>query len=358
MRRQAKVLLALMLVAALVGCDTLGPQAIYSGRPAYNEAIEKTNNQQMFEVIVRNRFGESSGFLAVASVSANFRVTGSVNAEFGIGNPANFAGNLVPLGTGAAYEESPTITYTPVAGKDFLAEIFGHLPLEFAILMIQGGVKADQAALMLLKSVNGLRNPAYLSSEAPEADPRFLRMVELLGKLQEAELLALATDGKESYAYVVPDPNPRYRAIAEELGSLLSLPLQSPSAQAYRIPIRLGIGAPEGLEILIETRSIADLIKIASASMEVPEAQVQAGLALPAPPLGPVGNLIRIRSSQSAPDDALVSTRMHGTWYYIAQRDLQSKLFIRLLERLINARITDAARSNKSGPVLTLPVAR
>lgn len=358
MERRGKILIALTLAAGLVGCNTLGPEAIYSGRAAYNEAIEKTNNQQMFEVIVKNRFGESSGLLAVASVSANFRVTGSVNADFGIGNPANFAGNLVPLSTGAAYEESPTITYAPVAGKDFLAEIFGHLPLEFVVLMIQGGARADQAAVTLMRSINGLRNPAYLTPEVPQADPRFLRMAELLGKLQRAELLSLATDGKDSYAYITPHPNPEYLAMVDELADLLSLSRQSPSTTAYKVPIRLGIGTPKGHEILIETRSITELIKIASASMEVPDEQVQAGLAMPAPKLGPVGDYVKIRSSQTAPENALVSSRMHGTWYYIAENDLASKLYFRLLERLTNARIADTARTNKAGPVLTLPVAR
>lgn len=358
MRRHGKALVVLLVAAGLVGCSKLGPQAISSGRPSYNEAIEFTDNQQIFEVIVKNRFGESAGLMAVASVSANFRVTGSVAAEFGIGDPANFAGNIVPLRTGAAYEDNPTITYTPVAGKDFLNELFGPLPLGFVILMIQGGVNADLAAVMLLKSINGLRNPAYLSAEVPESDPRFLKLAELLGTLQEAELLTLATDGKESYAYVVPNPNPHYQAITKELADLLSLPARSPSTEAYRIPIRRGIGTPKGPEILVQTRSIADLIKIASASMEVPEAQVQDGLALPNPPLGSVGNLIHIRSSPSTPDDALVSARMHGTWYYIAQQDLESKLYFRLLQRLMNARIADIARSNKAAPVLTLPVAR
>ncbi len=358
MLRQGKILIGLVLAFGLVGCNTVGPEAIYSGRAAYNEAIEKTNNQQMFELIVKNRYGESAGLLAVASVSANFRVSGSINAEFGIGNPANFAGNLVPLRTGAAYEESPTITYAPVAGKDFLAEIFGHLPLEFVILMIQGGVRAEQATLILIKSINGLRNPAYLTADAPEVDQRFLRIAELLGRLQEAELLALSAGAKESYAYITPHYNPQDRALAEEMAELLSLPKQPAGAAAYKVPIRLGIGTPKGLEILIETRSITDLIKIASASMDVPDAQVQAGYALPAPALGPVGELITIHSSQSAPEEAFVSTRMHGTWYYIAQQDLPSKLYFRMLERLINARIADTARTDRSGPILTLPVSR
>lgn len=358
MRRRSFAILALALSAALGGCDTIGPQAIYNGRPAYNEAIERTDNQQMFDVIVKNRYGESAGLMVVASVSANFKVKGSIDAQFGIGNGVNYAGNLVPLNTGAAYEESPTITYSPVAGKDFLAELFGHLPLEFAILMIQGGVKADQAAVMLLKSINGLRNPAYLDEEESTTDPRFLRVANLLGQLQSAELLSLVTDGKDSYIYIVADLDPNYSAIFDELASLLSLPKRPISGAAYRIPIHLGIGKPQGAEILVETRSVSELIKVASAAMEVPADQIQAGVVLPAPPLGLIGDLINIKSSKTEPSDVLVSSHIRGVWYYISNDDLTSKLYFRLLERLVNARIADTARQNKSGPILTLPVAR
>jgi hypothetical protein len=46
------------LCCLLLGCTTLGPDAIRSGRLAYNEAITETNNQQILMVPVHNRYRE------------------------------------------------------------------------------------------------------------------------------------------------------------------------------------------------------------------------------------------------------------------------------------------------------------
>jgi len=344
--------------SALVGCDIVGPRAIYSGRPAYNEAIEETNSQQIFDLIVRNRFGESSGLLAVSSVSANFRLSGSIDANFGIGNPANFAGNLVPLSTGAAYEESPTITYTPVEGQDFLAEIFGHLPLDMAVFMVQAFDDPGNTMIMLFKSINSIPNPAYRNDDGTMTDPRFLRIVQLLGDLGRSGHLSFASDGKDTFIYGIRGDNARAEALMRELAGLLSLSFDSSGPKAFRVPFILGIGDPSGMEVRVETRSIAQLLQIASASMQVPQEQIASGLAADMRLLGSVGDLIQIRSSDSRPEDALVATRAHGTWYYISDTDIESKNFFRILERLMSTRIADAARRDTSGPVLTLPVAR
>src|SRR5262245_37963515 len=103
---------AFAVVVSFSGCGrvlgpraTLGPAAIVRGRGLYNEVISNTNNEQTLEQIVRARYGEPSGLLSVASVTANLRVTATTNAQFGIGPSANYQGNLVPLSAGLAYEE-------------------------------------------------------------------------------------------------------------------------------------------------------------------------------------------------------------------------------------------------------------
>src|SRR4029453_14814807 len=76
----------------LVGCGrllgpraTLGPGAIVRGRGLYNQVIGDTNNQQPLDQIVRARYGEPSGLLSVASVTANLRTQAMTESQFGIG---------------------------------------------------------------------------------------------------------------------------------------------------------------------------------------------------------------------------------------------------------------------------------
>jgi len=85
------------LVGALSGCTQLGPKVLRSGRPAYNNAILATNDEQLLQNIVRLRFVDSLGFLTASSVTANISLsaTGAVNAGFG--SPASYEGNLCDL---------------------------------------------------------------------------------------------------------------------------------------------------------------------------------------------------------------------------------------------------------------------
>jgi len=71
-----------LTVLSLCGCGqflgpraTLGPGSIIRGRGLYNDVINQTNNQQTLELIVRARYGEASGLLSVASVTANLHAT-------------------------------------------------------------------------------------------------------------------------------------------------------------------------------------------------------------------------------------------------------------------------------------------
>jgi len=90
------ILLSVYVLSPLLsGCTVVGPTAVHSGRLAYNEAIIKTDNQQMLMLVVRNRYGERSNLLAVSSVTANVSVTANAGVELDIGDNDNYSGNLV-----------------------------------------------------------------------------------------------------------------------------------------------------------------------------------------------------------------------------------------------------------------------
>ncbi len=53
----AKAALCLILWG-LAGCAVVGPSSISLGRASYNEAINKTEDEQLLTSIVRSRYGE------------------------------------------------------------------------------------------------------------------------------------------------------------------------------------------------------------------------------------------------------------------------------------------------------------
>src|SRR5262245_3938843 len=129
-------------ILCLSGCGrflgpraTLGPGSIVRGRELYNQVISDTDNEQTLELIVRARYGEPSGLLSVASVTANLRTTATANSQFGVGPSANFQGNIVPLALGLGYEENPTIAYTPVQGERYAKSIIAPIGLDTRVLL-------------------------------------------------------------------------------------------------------------------------------------------------------------------------------------------------------------------------------
>ena len=97
-------------VLGLCGCAVVGPQSISAGRGVYTETINRTSDEQTLNMLVRLRYDETFGMMSVASVTANLQFSAQAATNIGIGDSENYAGNLVPLSAGVAYEENPTIS--------------------------------------------------------------------------------------------------------------------------------------------------------------------------------------------------------------------------------------------------------
>ena len=79
-----------LILWALAGCAVVGPSSISMGRASYNEAINKTEDEQLLASIVRSRYGELYSLLAVTGVAANVRF--STNAGGNLGATPDVAG--------------------------------------------------------------------------------------------------------------------------------------------------------------------------------------------------------------------------------------------------------------------------
>ena len=359
-RTLATLVCALLSVLCSAGCAAVGPRSIRSGRAAYNDAIVATNNQQVLAMIVRMRYGEPSGLLAVSSITANVRIRAKAGAEFGVGSDSNFQGNLVPLAAGFAYEENPTISYTPVQGEKYMRQLLAPMPLDLTVLLLSSLRDSSHGMTLLLRSINGIRNPDFLWDPSVEADPRFARLVGLLAQM--------ARQGQVTWAQESGLDSPFALAITAEAGALdpqfaelfglLGVAEPEDYDRVITLPVQLGIGRDGEPAIRLETRSLFELFQIAAASVEVPAEHVESGMAHRLPPPGAAGRSIRIRRSKDRPDGAVTAVRHHGWWYSVDGTDAASKLTFRIVESLISVRIADTVDHLKATPVLTVPVSR
>jgi hypothetical protein len=349
--------LALCSVAA-TGCAILGPASIKGSRSSYNDAIVTTNSQQVLGMLVRMRYGEPVGLLAVSSVTANLNLKANIGSEFGFGPDSNFAGNLTPLSAGIGFEENPTISYVPVEGEKYLRQMLSPLPIDLTVLQLGTLGNSPQIMSLLIASINGIANPAFLSSASATVDPRFERIVDLLAELDRSSRAAWVQEPGEppSFALAFSDGAADAGEI-DELYQLLGLAPPRDLDHTVTLPVSLGIGHPDKAAIRLRTRSLYQLFQIAAASAEVPEGDLQSGLAPRLPPAGAAGQAMRIRGSSSCPGDAMVAVKHHGWWFFIDGTDTASKLTFRILESLMSVRMAESA-SQRATPVLTVPVSR
>jgi hypothetical protein len=350
-------------VLSVCGCSrvlgpraSLGPGAIVRGRGLYNEVIRDTNNEQILELIVRARYGEPAGLLSVASVTANLRATVSTAAQFGIGPSSNYNGNLVPLSLGLGYEENPTIAYAPVQGERYAKAILSPVGLDVLVLLAGSEHVPARLTSVLVKQVNGLRNPLY---GPPEARAAFEQSIALLEQLERAgQATWTSTSSKTGgFALVIHD----YAGKRDVVDALLQRwSLSRSLARGGRdivLAVKLAVGRAMKPELNVVTRSAYDLVNLAASAVDVPPEHAALGLTDHAfERVSTFGSMLRIHSTPDPPSmPVLVAVRHRGHWFYISADDAESKRAFQLLQVLIGMRLGEA--TPQSVPTLTIPVA-
>jgi len=339
----------------LPGCASFGPNTLAGGRGLYNEVINATEDEQTLNMIVRDRYAETFGMLAVTNVTASVRAAAHLTADAAIGNSENYAGNLVPLQAGVAYEDNPTISYEPIGGETFLQRMLHPISLDQLVLIARASPDLKLALRTLIRSVNGLRNP-LANREAPS--PHFERFLGLFSELQGAQVLdVVRTEGEEA-AYFINLHSYRDRHLAEvrELLGILGVKTHRADGESILLPVRLSIGRASEDAVDLETRSVFEVIRIVGGAMDIPATHLAAGIVeeYRAAP-GQREPFIRVRSARQKPANATVSVFFRDWWFYIDATDTRSKQGFVLLRTLIGMQMEDSG-SGEGGPVLTIPV--
>jgi hypothetical protein len=343
----------------LAGCAVMGPPSIRNGRGVYNEAINDTNNQQMLMVIIRDRYSETASLLAVSSVTANVSVATSAGIQLGFGNESNYRGNLIPFSASAIYEENPTVSYTPVEGQKYLRQVASPISLSILMPLCESAFRPGRVLMALVSRANDLANPAFLAPPA-KPDPRFLRLVELVTRLGQAEVLdwVARPGGQGGPSVFIHHYRPAYEAEVRELLGLLDLPGPAAGAGEIVVPVSLGPAASRKAGITFITRSVYDLVGMLSAAVDIPAEDIQSGAVTAYPPAGPLGRGLQIHRTKAKPDRAYVRVQYHDWWYYIDKADRSTKGFFQLLTVLWSATIAETTAKGQTAPILMLPASR
>ena len=357
--RAVVALLALSMCFLLAGCQTLGPAALGVGRGAYNDVIARTSSEQTLGLLVRLRYSDPFGLLTVSSVTAGLKFNAEAKSEAGFGPRANYAGNLVPFSAGVGYEDSPTITYTPVDGQAFLREWLTPVTLETLALVMQAAMRQDTLIMLLVERMNGLGNSASVTVEERTA---FQRAATLLAQFRDLGVASWAQQSGAAgrYELILSHYSPSHIAEVQELLRLLELKGDPARESMIRIPVALGVREADFDGLAVQTRSVAEIMLTTAASIEVPSEDVAAGFvearADSLATLGAMHPILKIHSSRNAPDRANVAVQHRGWWFYVDDTDLASKRMFQRIQTLFLTRLSEATRGTQTTPLLTIPV--
>jgi hypothetical protein len=357
-------LLSGVVILLLVGCGSIGPGRVKQDRFDYTGAVADSWKTQMLLNLVKIRYEDTPVFLDVGQVVAGYSFQRNLSG-FATGNvfngsaPSNVPSAIFGLSGGGSYNDSPTITYTPLSGERFARSMMMALPPSSIMNVIQAGFPVDMVFRLTVQSVNGVDNRRIELQYVKPANPEFYQLLQDLRRIQVSGDIGVRKNqvGNEEMLNLVIRPNIA-AAVENSLFQVLTVLGLDPAAREFRIVY--GAVPGNNKEIALVTRSIYQVLVDLSSSITVPESQVEERRVRPTPeadlgPQGPIPPLIRIVSSVDRPANAFVAAPYRGYWFSIDDQDIRSKNLFSFIMFLFTFVETG---SKEAAPVLTIPTTR
>ena len=349
MRKIYALLLAMLLIA---GCSHIGPGTITRDRADYTTTVAESWKRGMLLNIVKIRYGDAPIFLDVASIINQYSLEGELNASLGWQFPTAGANNQ-RVGAVGRYYDRPTITYNLLTGEKFARSLMTPIAPGSVMSLVEGGYPIDMVFRILVHSVNGIRNQFGGSARMRQADPDFYPLLEKLRHNQNSGSVAMRVrkvEGRDTLLMIFrKKTDPETEAIGKEVRKMLGL---KEDGGDFRVVY--GSASSGDDEIALLTRSIIEILSDISSTMEVPAEHVEEKRVNPTMmPAGEgvMGNLIRIHASKERPADDFVAVPYRDQWFWIDDRDYQSK---KLFSFLMFVMTLTETGGKEGAPVVTI----
>ena len=347
--------LGMFLILSFSGCSSLVESSFKKSSIGFNRALQYSTSKQMLLNLVRLRYDESPVFLEVTSISTQYNFEGSLSTSATLKKDS--VENSYGIGVGFDYAEKPTFTFTPLQGEKFARRLLSPIPIDHLILLLNSGWRVDRVLRICVQSINDIPNAPTASGPTPKSPPKYKKFLELAYKLEE-----LRKEGLLKFFYIKQEQKTipvlkftNSTPLVKEIKAILGLknapyyPIVGPEYQKNPWVIR------------IETRSLIGVLFYLSQAVEVPEEDIKAKRVIQTKyPNGEpfswdlvLGDIFKVRVSDSFPKDALIAVRYRGHWFYISDTDISTKSTFILLQQLF---AMEASKGKGSIPILTLPL--
>jgi len=342
------------------GCAQLGPDLVKAGRNDYNKVLAQTEDEETLLNLVRMRYADNLMMLEVSSVSTSFTWNQGVTAEAFKYEPSSSDTNAGVRGS-LDYTERPTITYTPLAGADFVRNVLTPIDIDSLLLLSRSGWSIERLLRIMANRMNGKDNAREASGPTPDKAPDFGDFVKAAKLLRSLQRQGLITFGyRKQGEQAVPAMRLESEATdSEEARGLTRLLGLQPGKRIFTMDELAR--RPRADSLGIELRSLVGIMFFLSTGVDIPERDLALGRVTiardaegrPYDWTPVVGDLLDIKSQDEKPANAAVAVQYRGSWFYIDDSDMSSKYTFMLLGTLI---ALQAGEIERAGPLLTLPV--
>lgn len=351
----AYVTLLALAASALGGCATVGPHSVVADRFDYSSAIGESWKEQTLLNIVKIRYMDTPVFVDVSSIVAGYSMQTGVSVNGVVSSSGAVQGNYGSAGGQAIFTEKPTITYVPLTGEKFLRGLITPIEPKNIFFLLQSGYAADFILALSVESMNGLRNRSVSGGIVREADPEFVRLLQLLRDMQLAGAVALRVEvnkEKDTTAFIVLKSDEVPVDVQQkglEIRRLLRMPEDQQKFVLTYSPMR---GAAN--ELAVNSRSLLQILQAFASYVDVPEQDLREKRVAPAFDHATPGQegIGRIRSGREKPDDTFVAVRYRQTWFWVDDHDWLAK---RALTAVMYLFTMSEAGSPERLPLVTIP---
>ena len=335
----------------LSGCHSIGPGTVDTDRFDYSTSIADSWKQQTLLNIVKLRYLDLPVFVDVSSVVAGYSLQTGISAGGSFPQNGNLGGNTATVGGQAIYTDRPTITYTPLTGQKFLKGLVTPIEPKNIFFMLQSGYAADFVLALTVESLNGLHNRSATAGTVREADPEFIRVLQLIREVQvEGAVGMRVQENKNNTETTVvffrrDNLPPETLEKILEIRRLLKLPADLPQFNLVYSPV---LGATN--ELAVGSRSMLQIMSAMASFTEVPAGDLKDGRALPS--LSSTNDRVSIKCSPKKPADAFAAVHYRSHWFWVDDRDWQTKRAFTAIMFLFTMAETGA---DEKLPLITIP---
>jgi hypothetical protein len=320
---------ALVVATFLTGCTHLGPTTIPVDRFDYSTAIADSWKQQTLLNIVKLRYMDLPVFVDVSSIVSGYSLQTGVSVNGVLSSERAVQGNYASIGGQAVYTDRPTITYVPMTGEKFLHGLITPIDPTKIFFMLQTGYAADFILALTVESLNGVRNRSTAGGAVRDADPEFIRALDLLREVQAAGAFGMRVEEdkvKGSAGVVFFRRDDVTADIAEKGAEVRRLLKLAPDQQKFVLTYSPVRGADN--ELAVGSRSMLQIMNAFASYLDVPEAHLNDHSALPAfegAAPGSRQDRVRIYSGTEEPANAFAAVRYRDHWFWVDNGDWQTK---------------------------------